>query len=357
MNDLKKKQMIIRFGDSTPDGGVYKFVLTSPIDDAVYIDWAGASAGLVGRYVNIAEFENNGQTTAHITTIDVVEPAIPDPPIAEPPVEPDPAPAFNAQSTTYVKGSVVKYDGLYYILNYPQFSTPGTGTDGAIPGGAWADITGSVVAPYTAFLYWPTKTYKYADYVYYKPAEGAGHWYRFLNAEAGTGAVPTAVGQTDWTQVAYLGDGASFDEANYYTLGAENLADTIVRVDLGGDAPDYHYYRHSYFVGVENTTLIEPDSGMQMAWSPFTPYVKKKPIFASNFIPYIPPALPRSSYVAGKYWRFISNDVNSEVRPLPENLIEPKTYKTLSARVFNLDGSVYTASENDYLVLNTWSKV
>lgn len=354
MNDLKKKQMIIRFDDSTPDGGVYKFILTSPIDDAVYVDWAGSSAGLVGRYVNIAEFENNGQTTANITEIEVDEPAIPEPPIAEPPAEPEIAPNFNASSKAYVKNSVVRADSEmsnYWKFNHLEFSTPGAGEDGTLPGAAWANITDQVVAPYTAFLYSPTKVYKNGDFV----LDEEGQWWKY-NGATGTAGVPSDE-TMDWLVRAHLGADNTFDEAFYYTLGAANYADPIVRVDVGDEeTPEYQYWKHSYFAGIEGTQLISPTGEYQTAWSPFTPYVKKRPIIAPAFIPYIPPALPRTSLVAGKYWRFITNAVNSEVRPLPENLIEPKTYKTLSVRVFNLNGTTYTADEGDYLILNTWSR-
>jgi hypothetical protein len=53
MTDLKKKQTIVRFNDAVPAGGVYSFVLTSPIEDAVYLDWGGASENLVLSLIHI----------------------------------------------------------------------------------------------------------------------------------------------------------------------------------------------------------------------------------------------------------------------------------------------------------------
>ena len=354
MSDLKKKQTIIRFNDATPSAGVYNFILTAPIEDAVYLDWGGASEALVGRFVNVAEFENNGQTTANVTAIEVEEPPIAE---APEPVEPEPdaiAPDFNEDSKAYVKGSVVKADSEmsnYWIFNFPEFSTPAA-EDGT-PGASWVEITDQVVEPYTAFAFSESKVYKFYDFVY-----SNYHWWRYSGA-AGTTEEPSEEAAV-WTIVEDLGEGFEFDETTFYPLNSETLADPIVRVQTEEIIDEMNvitnrYFKHSYFAGVEGTKIRDPTENGVVGWSPFTPYVKKKPVFFKPFIPYIPPALPRSSQVAGKYWRFITSPINSETLIKNDRLSKAKTYKTLTIRVYNLDGSVYTAGENDYLIINSWN--
>lgn len=350
MTDLKKKQTIVRFNDATPSAGVYSFVLTAPIEDAVYLDWGGASENLTTKFVNVAEFENNGQTTANITVIEVDEPAIATAPEPEVP-EPDAiAPYFDEDSKAYVKGSVVREDnevGNYWIFNFPEFSTPGAGEEGELPGASWANITASIAEPYTPYLYSAVKLYKTGEYAYYD-----GDWFRW---SGGLSLAPLP-GVGDWVGVDYLGDGNTFDEATYYTLGSDIYADPIVRINVGEESPEYQFWKHSYFTGIANTKIRNPTASGQSGWSAFTPYVKILPVYVKPFVPYIPPALPRSSQVAGKYWRFITSPINSETLIINDRLSKPKTYKTLTIRVYNLDGSIYEADETDYLIINSWNK-
>jgi len=340
MAELKKTQMIIRFNDATPDAnGKYDFTLTAPIENSVYVDWAGASAGIVGKYVNIAEFNNNGQTTAHITALEVDEPIIPEAPAVVEPVEPEIAPNF-AVGYQYITGEVAKYDGSYYISQYLQFSTDEAVQDSA----AWDDIT-TDVNNYETFVWSATKSYKTGDWVC---NEDGDEWFKALNSGV-LGEPPSA----DWSPSSVFLDAEPFFISEYYTLNAPTKANPIVRVEISEG--NFLYFRHARFVEGISANII-PDAESQTAWLPFTPYRKPKTTFRRAFIPFIPPALPRTSYVAGKYWKFITNGVNSEEKPLPEYLQEPKSFKKLAVRVFSLNGDSYTASENDYLVINTWSK-
>ena len=350
MSGLKKKQTIVRFNDATPEGGVYSFILTAPIENAVYLDWVGASEGLVGKFINVAEFENNGQTTANITTIEVDEPSIAEAPEPEAP-EPDAiAPDFNAEFGGYTKGYVVKAESEmanYWIFNHLEFSTPAD--EEGLPGGAWAEITSEVVEPYTQWDFVEERVYKHGDYVFSNE-----HWWVYSGA-TGIAEQPSEEAIT-WSIVEYLG--VDWVDTNFYTLGADNFADPIVRtseVETIDEMPvyTYRYWRHSYYK--EDSVLRNPTTNGQTGWSPFTPYVKVKPIFIKPFTPYIPPALPRSSQVAGKYWRFITSPINAETLILNDTLSKPKTYKTLTVRPYNLDGSTFTAGAEDYFIINSWN--
>lgn len=353
MSSLKKKQTIVRFNDATPEAGVYIFTLTAPIENAVYLDWAGASAGLVGRFINVAEFENNGQTTANITVLEVDEPALPEAPEPEAPAPEAIAPDFNEDAVDYVKGSVVKAESEmsnYWIFNFPEFSTPAT--EGGLPGASWVEITEQVVEPFTAWEFSETKVYKYFDFVFFNE-----HWWRYSGA-TGIAEQPSEESAV-WTIVDHLGDGFEWDEENFYTLGSDNHADPIVRTQTEEIIDEmavftYRYWRHSVFTGVTGTKIRDPTGNGVVGWSPFTPYVPKVLTFIKQFKPYVPPALPRTSQVAGKYWRFIPSTLNAETLLLNDALSKPKTYKSLTFRVYNLDGSPYTASIDDYLIINSW---
>lgn len=354
MSGLKKKQTIVRFNDATPEGGVYSFVLTVPIENAVYLDWVGASEGLVGKFINVAEFENNGQTTANITTIEVDEPSIAEAPEPEAP-EPDAiAPDFNEDAKDYVKGFVVKADSEmsnYWIFNHLEFSTPAN-VEG-LPGASWKEITDLVEDPEGNFAYSETKVYKLGDFVFSNE-----HWFKYTGA-TGTAEQPSEEAVV-WTIVEYLGEGFEFDEETHYPLNADNLANPIVRIQITAivdemNVVENRYFLHSFFSDVEGTKIRTPIATGQTGWSPFTPYVKVKPIFIKPFTPYIPPALPRSSQVAGKYWRFITSPINAETLILNDTLSKPKTYKTLTVRPYNLDGSTFTAGAEDYFIINSWN--
>lgn len=354
MSGLKKKQTIVRFNDATPEAGVYSFTLTAPISDAVYLDWGGASAGLVGRFINVAEFENNGQTTANITAIEVDEPALAEAPEPESSAPEAIAPDFNEDFKGYTKGYVVKAESEianYWIFNHLEFSTPDDGA--GLPGASWVEITGQVVEPFTAWEFSETTVYKYYDYVFSNE-----HWWRY-SGDTGTTEQPSEESPV-WTIVDYLGDGFEWDEAYFYTLGSDNFADPIVRtseVETVDEMPvyTYRYWRHSVYTGVEGTKIRSPIVNDQTAWSEFTPYVPTVPVFVKAFKPYVPPALPRSSQVAGKYWRFITSQINAETLILNDTLSKPKTYKTLTVRAYNLDGTTLTAGGDDYFIINSWN--
>lgn len=355
MSALKKKQTIVRFNDATPEGGVYSFTLTAPIEDAVYLDWVGASEGLVGKFINVAEFENNGQTTANITVLEVDEPALAEAPEVEAPAPETIAPDFDSGFQGYTKGYVVKADSEmsnYWIFNHLEFSTPAD--EEGLPGGAWVEITTEVVAPYTQWEFDEEKVYKHGDFVFSNE-----HWWRY------GGATGIAVEQPSeeavvWTIKDYLGEGLEWNEATFYTLGADNFADPIVRTEEEETVDEmpvytYRYWRHTYYK--EDSVLRSPIVNGQTGWSPFTPYVPKVLTFIKQFKPYVPPALPRSSQVAGKYWRFITSQINAETLILNDTLSKPKTYKTLTVRPYNLDGSIFTAGETDYIIINSWNNL
>lgn len=354
MSGLKKRQTIVRFNDATPEAGVYRFTLTAPIEDAVYLDWGGASEGIVGRFINVAEFENNGQTTANITVLEVEEPDLPDAPEPEAPAPEAIAPDFDEDFKGYTKGYVVKADSEmsnYWIFKHLEFSTPAN-EDGT-PGASWVEITEEVVEPFTAWEFSETKVYKHYDYVFSNE-----HWWRYSGA-TGIAEQPSEESAV-WTIVEYLGEGYEFDAETYYPLNADTLANPIVRIQTTTivdemNVVENRYFRHSVFTGVEGTKIRTPIASGQTGWGEFTPYVPKTLTFIKPFEPYVPPALPRTSQVAGKYWRFITSQINAETLILNDTLSKPKTYKTLTVRPYNLDGTTFTAGAEDYLIINSWN--
>lgn len=347
-----KKQLIIRFDDATPDSeGVYSFTLTDPIKNSVYTEWSAASEDIVGKYTFVAQFKNDGQTTANISASGLPQPPAPTP--APNPPAPPPPQSFPTFSDTdmYDAGDVVNNTGLppegLYVCSYVVLAFL-EASPASYPSSVWNEVTDKISNPEEWYSYDANKVYKGGENIFYN-----NNWFH-LSHSASPGTKPPPPDAV-WENGINTPTFTSTTE--FYPLNSRTFANPIVYVATDGGK----FYE---LVGKPTTefNFLPPNYGNNVylytdAWLSFTPYdPPSDEVVAQTYFPVYLPAAPTSSYVAGKYWRFINSTINSANRPLPDAILEPTNYVSLSVKIFNIDGSTYAPDAGGYIVVDTWNK-